>query len=193
MLTLYYNETDGNEYWTHEQIEANQSSYSFIVVGMLLPATNGNDMVAPVLYKGDSEEEAKKIWLTEPMMSNFIVHNGKTVSSEYRYWLDIKDVDYEDGVPGIPPKIEGINYLVKFYSPDPNLPRPVHTRQLKEANNKMWYTVRITDLDIHVPSFVGQIIYCGASKQEAVDAWGTKDGYHIFQSELHEIEEADAE
>lgn len=177
MVTLHYDENDGKEYLSPEEVMEQNKTHPFMVVGCFLPASNGEGQSAPVLYKGNCEAEAKKIWLGElAIMGNFLFHDSKAITSEHRFWFDVSDVEFQD-------EIEGVNYLVNFYPINPDLPEPVKTRPLKFANDKKWYVFRVTDIDFRTPSFVGQIVYCGDSKQEAVDVWKHDNGQYIFQSE----------
>jgi hypothetical protein len=177
MVSIHYDENDGKEYLSPDEAVAQNKTYPFIVTEAFLPVANGEGATAPVLYKGNCEDAAKKTWLAGPaVMGNFIFHEGKATSSEHRFSIDVSDVEYKD-------EVWGVSYLVKLYPPDPNLPKPIETRPMKFSNDKKWYVFRITDIDFRTQSFIGQIMYCGDSKQEAVDIWKHDDGLYIFRSE----------
>lgn len=181
MITLHYDENDGREYLSPDEVIEQNKIYLFIVTGCFFPASNGEGQSAPILYKGNCESDAKKIWLGKlAVMGNFFFHEGRAISSEHRFWMDVSDVEYQDG-------INGVNYLVNIYPPNPHLPEPIATRPLKLANDKKWYVFRVTDIDFRTPSFIGQLLYCGDSKQDAVDVWKHDNGQYIFQSEALEL------
>jgi hypothetical protein len=126
-----------------------------------------------VLYKGNSEAEAKKIWKYKAILNNILFCEHGFFGSEIRCWFDVSDVEY---IPhGIETKV--VNYPVGFFEPDEALGEMVLTAPIVEASEDLWYVVRACDIDVTVPSLVGQIVYKGSSKQEAVDVWlDYKDG-----------------
>jgi hypothetical protein len=174
MLELRHNKETGSEFLTNEQIVGQLNTYKYIVVGMFFRDEDFDGAsTAPVLYKGDSEAEAKKIWKDKAMLDNILFCEHGFFGSEIRCWLDVSDVEY------IPHSVETkvVNYPVGFFKPDESLGGMVLTAPIEETAEDLWYVVRVCDIDLTMPSLVGQIVYRGSSKQEAVDVWlDYKDG-----------------
>jgi len=168
MLELRHNKENGGEFLPKEQIVRQLSIHKYIVVGMFCRDDDfGGASTAPVLYKGDSETEAKKVWKEKAMLNNILFCEHGFFGSEIRCWLDVSDVEY---IPhGIETKV--VNYPVGFFEPDDSLGEMALTAPIEETAEDLWYVVRVCDIDLTVPSLVGQIVYKGGSKQEAVDVW----------------------
>jgi hypothetical protein len=168
MLELRHNKENGGEFLTKEQIAGQLNTYKYIVVGMFCRDEDFDGATtAPILYKGDAETEAKKVWKEKAMLNNILFCEHGFFGSEIRCWLDVSDVEY---IPhGIETKV--VNYPVGFFEPDDSLGEMALTAPIEETAEDLWYVVRVCDIDLTVPSLVGQIVYKGGSKQEAVDVW----------------------
>jgi hypothetical protein len=168
MLELRHNKENGGEFLTKEQIVEQLCTHKYIIVGTFCKDEDFDGATtAPVLYKGDSEAEAKRIWKDKAMLDNILFCEHGFFGSEIRCWLDVSDVEY------IPHGVEttAVNYPVSFFEPDGSLGELVLTVPIIETAEDLWYVVRVCDIDLTVPSLVGQIVYKGDSKQKAVDAW----------------------
>jgi hypothetical protein len=153
---------DGETCLTKRQILELLNTCKYIVTGPL-SYDHDTGCTGSALYKGSSEAEAKKIWLGKPSIQNHLFCEYG-IFKEPRCWIDLNDVKHD-----FDPIIA--NFSIGFYPPDDSLGEMVLTRPIMLDAENLWYVVRVCDVDLPGRSYIGQIVYRGSSKQEAVNEW----------------------
>jgi len=172
MITLVHDTNDGCEYWSKEMLANERVKYPYVVLSHFAQPLNaenfGNSPVAKVLYKGESESDAKNVWKSNNALENFLIYGDLCLRSEDRRWLDVSDLDY---YVNRKPGTNSINYPIGWFKFDEKYGKPVLTKELIQTNEDVWYLIRVHDIDLDKLSYIGQIVLKSISKLEAVQRW----------------------
>ena len=178
MLGFVHDMEGTDEYVTLEQIKEQLTPGQFIVTGYFAAANsengaNGEKTVAKVLYKGDSEANAKAVWIhdekftSNPTICNYLFCEHGFFSGAFRTCLDLDEAVIRNGV-----ETSRINYPISIFdSPDEALGEFVYIKMLKQSGENAWYVIRVYDIDIIARSFVGQVVHKDAKRDVAIDVW----------------------
>ena len=82
--------------------------------------------------------------------------------------MDVSDLDYYINKE---PIIKAICYPIGFFERSEDFGDSVLIKDLKSTKEDVWYLVRVHDIDLSIPDYVGQIVFKTKSKSEAVLRW----------------------
>ena len=188
---------EGSEYATEDKVWDELGNYKYVVTSYYGSGGHAGKYIAEILYKGDDEVKAKKIWFSrigERAISNIMYSRDYgAFRANLRVSADVEGTSLGHLDGGY---TSSILYPIHMFETNNDFGDLVLTKDIRLLDDKLWYVVRVCDISLEDCCLVGQVMLKTESKDEVVGYWDdnlesgkdengySKYHYYIFQSNI---------